>query len=197
MVALSKDIVSDFYPHFSQFFQRLVDLLQTREPQIIEWTFTTLAHLYKNLWRNLVKDIENVYELLLPLLASGKPPHIQQFASESFSFIGRKVSNKTSFVELIFAKLLLKPDDSLGVGQLLFHLVKGVKEQFHTCLDVFLPLFLKHVSSVQESVKTNPVFCAVEHCFLLMSRHTTTTHCSKVWKLLQVILTHRCNIVLI
>lgn len=94
VVAMSKDLLSDFYPHFSQFFQRLVDLLQTREPQIIEWTFTTLAHLYKNLWRHLVKDIEIVYELLLPLLASGKPSHIQQFASESFSFIGRKVSNK-------------------------------------------------------------------------------------------------------
>ena len=59
VVAVSKDLLSDFYPKFPQYFLRLVELLQTKEPQIIEWTFTTLAHLYKNLWRHLVKDIEN------------------------------------------------------------------------------------------------------------------------------------------
>ena len=184
MVALSKDLQADFYPKFPLFFARFVDLLQTKEPQIIEWTFTTLAFLYKYLWRALVKDIDRVYELQLPLLAANKPEHIQLFASESFAFIGRKITNKPSFVSLIFTKLVASPKDSLGVGQLLFQVIKGVKNQFHSNLDLYLPLYFKAVVALEGCVQDDPVFKAVEHCLLLMARHTTADFSTQVWKLL-------------
>lgn len=133
-----------------------------------------------------MKDIENVYELLFPLLSSDKPEYIQQFASESFAFIGRKVSNKTAFIELIFSKLSSNPEDTKGVGQLLFQLVKGVKRQFHSCLGVFLPIYLKFVSAVDGIAKDHPTFRAVEHSFLLMAFHTTDVHSSTLWKHLLV-----------
>ena len=186
IVAVARDLQSDFYPRFPEFFLKLVGLLQTRDPEITEWTFTTLAYLYKNLWRLLIKDINNVYGLLLPLLASHQPEHVQQFATESFAFIGRKVSDQAAFVDLIFTKLSENSGDSLGVGQLLFQIVKGVKNQFHTSLEVFLPLYFKSVSWIQEDVRDDPVFNAVNHCFLLMARHTSPLHCSRVWKLLLV-----------
>lgn len=187
IVAVAKDLQSDFYPKFSDFFIKLVNLLQTRDPEITEWTFTTLAYLYKSLWRLLIKDITNVYGLLAPLLASNQPEHVQQFATESFAFIGRKVSDHAGFVGLIFAKLRENPDDSLGVGQLLFQIIKGVKNQFHTSLEVFVPLYFKSVSCIKEGVNDDATFQAVNHCFLLMARHTSQLHCSRVWKLLLVI----------
>lgn len=138
----------------------------------------------------LIKDIANVYGLLAPLLASNQPEHVQQFATESFAFIGRKVSDNAGFIELIFAKLRDNPGDSLGVGQLLFQLVKGVKNQFHTSLEVFIPLYFKSVSCIEGNVNDDATFQAISHCFLLMARHTSQLHCSRVWKLLLVTLTY-------
>ena len=187
VVAVAKDLQSNFYPKFEAFFNRLVELLQTRDPQIVEWTFTALAYLYKSLWRLLVKDVSKVYELLLPLLAADKPDHIQLFASESFAFIGKKVSDPSTFINLVFSKLKERPEDRLGVGQLLFHLVKGVTNQFHTRLETFLPIYFKSLSKLEGvSIQDEAGFQAVEHCFLLMARHTSTAHCSRVWKLLLV-----------
>jgi U3 small nucleolar RNA-associated protein 20 len=186
VVAVAKDLQSDFYPKFPKFFIKLVDLLQVREPEITERTFTTLAYLYKNLWRLLIKDIQNVYGLLLPLLASNQPEHVQQFATESFAFIGRKVGDRSGFVELIFTKLQENTGDSLGVGQLLFQIVKGIKNQFHTSLELFLPIYFKYLSSIEQNVSNDPVFIAINHCFLLMARHTSPQHCSRVWILLLV-----------
>ncbi|KZS08061.1 Small subunit processome component 20 [Daphnia magna] len=184
VVAVAKDLQSDFYPKFPEFFLKLVGLLQVRDPEITEWTFTTLAYLYKNLWRLLVKDIDNVYGLLLPLLASTQPDHVQQFATESFAFIGRKVGDHTSFVELIFRKLRENAGDSQGVGQLLFQIVKGVKNQFHTSLEIFLPIYFQSISCIKENVSDDPVFNAVNLCFILMARHTSQLHCARVWNLL-------------
>ena len=186
VVAFAKDLQSDFYPKFHDFFKRLVDLLQTKDAQIIEWTFTTLAFLYKYQSRALVNDIDRVYELQLPLLASDKPEYVQLFASESFAFIGRKITDKPSFVDSVFSKLRENPQGSLGVGQLLFQIVKGVKNQFHSNLDLYLPLYLEAVAKLNGCVKEDPVFLAVEHCFLLMARHTTSMFTSQVWKLLLV-----------
>lgn len=185
-MAVAKDLQSDFYPHFPAFFKKLVDLLQTKEPQIIEWTFTTLAFLYKNLGRLLVKDIENVYELLVPILSSSQPYHVQQFAAESFAFIGRKVVHQASFIDLVFKNLGDKVQDSLGVGQLLFQLVRGVKKQFHTCLESFVPIYLKNLIGLEEPIENEPKFKAIEHCFVLMARHTSQSFCSRVWKLILV-----------
>lgn len=186
IVAVAKDLQSDFYPKFPDFFVKLVSLLQARDPEITEWTFTTLAYLYKSLSRLLIKDITNVYTLLVPLLASNQPEHIQQFASESFAFIGRKVSDQAGFIELVFNKLEENPGDNLGVGQLLFQMVKGVKNQFHSSLEVFLPLYFKPITLMEQDVANNPIFKAVEYCFVLMARHTSQLHCSRVWKLLLV-----------
>lgn len=161
--------------------------MKTREPEIIEWTFITLAFLYKNLWRLLVKDIKEVYGLLCPLLASDQPAHVQQFAAESFAFIGRKVHDQKAFIQHVFERLLENSTNSLGVGQLLFQLVKGVKSQFHTSLETFLPIYFQSVSKIQDDILDDPVFKAVAHCFVLMARHTSHLHCTRVWKILLVI----------
>lgn len=187
IVAVAKDLQSDFYPKFSDFFKKLVYLLQTKDPEITEWTFTTLAYLYKSLWRLLIKDIANVYTLLVPLLGSNQPEHVQQFATESFAFIVRKVNDHDGFVDLIFQKLRENPKDSQGVGQLLFQIVKGVKSQFHSSLEVFLPIYFRSIGLVKEEICDDPVYKAINHCFLLMARHTCQLHCSRVWKLLLVI----------
>lgn len=58
--------------------------------------FTSLAYLFKFLWRYMVKDIERVFKLHSELLHLTTKTHIRQFAVESFGFLLRKVCYKLS-----------------------------------------------------------------------------------------------------
>lgn len=61
VVQLARDLQTDFYPHFPDFFILITSLLETKDTEILEWAFTCLSYLYKYLWRLMVKDISNIY----------------------------------------------------------------------------------------------------------------------------------------
>ena len=77
---LARDLQNDFYPHFKEFFFVITLLLKIHDATLIEvdisslivydhcaivlrtqQSFTTLAYLFKFLWRYLLKDIEDVF----------------------------------------------------------------------------------------------------------------------------------------
>ena len=62
VVQLAKDLQGDFYPYFGSFFEIFLSLLSrySQEPRVLECIFQTLGHLFKFLWRNMVKDMKNV-----------------------------------------------------------------------------------------------------------------------------------------
>ncbi|XP_066264949.1 small subunit processome component 20 homolog [Branchiostoma lanceolatum] len=112
VVQLARDLQTDFYPHFGEFFLLLVPLLNTQDTDVIEWTFTCLLYLFKFLWRHLVRDITQVYSLYCPLLGKDHKPHIKNFAAESFAFLMRKVRDPSDFFDFIFQDLAKNPDVS-------------------------------------------------------------------------------------
>lgn len=61
VVQLARDLQTDFYPHFSDFFILITSLLDTKDTELLEWAFTCLSYLYKYLWRLMVKDMSNIY----------------------------------------------------------------------------------------------------------------------------------------
>ncbi|KAJ7329958.1 hypothetical protein JRQ81_016132 [Phrynocephalus forsythii] len=61
VVQLARDLQTDFYPHFQDFFLAITKLLDTQDTELLEWAFTSLSYLYKYLWRLMVKDISNIY----------------------------------------------------------------------------------------------------------------------------------------
>ena len=63
LVQLARDLQTDFYRHFKDFFDLLVQLLSryTQDSEILESTFVCLAYIFKFLWRYLVKDIRLVF----------------------------------------------------------------------------------------------------------------------------------------
>ncbi|KFM72556.1 Small subunit processome component 20-like protein, partial [Stegodyphus mimosarum] len=134
-VALARDLQFDFYPHFPKFFSAITLHLSTKDTELLEKLFTCLAYLFKFLWRYMVKDMKNVYRLFSSLLRESNREHIRIFAVESFAFLIRKVQDKEDLFSFIFKELQLKPEHSIGVGQLFFEVVKGVKEQFHSCTE--------------------------------------------------------------
>uniref|UniRef100_A0A8D2L0A2 UTP20 small subunit processome component n=1 Tax=Varanus komodoensis TaxID=61221 RepID=A0A8D2L0A2_VARKO len=134
VVQLARDLQTDFYPHFQDFFLTITRLLDTQDTELLEWAFTSLSYLYKYLWRLMVKDMSNIYGLYSTLLAHHKE-HIRNFAAESFTFLMRKVSDQNGLLNIMFLDLGEHPEKVEGVGQLIFEMCKGVRNMFHSCAE--------------------------------------------------------------
>ncbi|CAK9797535.1 Small subunit processome component 20 homolog [Anthophora quadrimaculata] len=147
VVAVSKDLQKDFYEYFPKFLKIIVDLLQTKDTEQIEYTFTSLAYLFKFLWRYLVKNIKTVLDLLLPLLADTQPAYINNFAAESFAFVARKIKDKDTFLKTILHILKNNPNGVPGCSKLLFEIVSGTPGMFHSCAEQMLSLYFNALNN--------------------------------------------------
>ncbi|XP_057411870.1 small subunit processome component 20 homolog isoform X3 [Balaenoptera acutorostrata] len=150
VVQLARDLQTDFYPHFQDFFLTITSILETQDTELLEWAFTSLSYLYKYLWRLMVKDMSNIYSMYSTLLAHRKL-HIRNFAAESFTFLMRKVSDKNALFNLMFLDLDEHPAKVEGVGQLLFEMCKGVRNMFHSCTETAVKLILQKLGPVTET----------------------------------------------
>ncbi|XP_076967884.1 small subunit processome component 20 homolog isoform X2 [Tamandua tetradactyla] len=149
VVQLARDLQTDFYPHFPDFFLTITPVLETQDTELLEWAFTSLSYLYKYLWRLMVKDMPNIYSMYSTLLAHNKL-HIRNFAAESFTFLMRKVSDKNALFNLMFLDLDNHPEKVEGVGQLLFEMCRGVRNMFHSCTGKAVKLILQKLGPVTE-----------------------------------------------
>ncbi|XP_037369681.1 small subunit processome component 20 homolog [Talpa occidentalis] len=150
VVQLARDLQTDFYPHFQDFFLTITSILETQNTELLEWAFTSLSYLYKYLWRLMVKDMASIYSMYSTLLAH-KKLHIRNFAAESFTFLMRKVSDKNALFNLMFLDLHKHPDKVEGVGQLLFEMCKGVRNMFHSCAGTAVKLILQKLGPITET----------------------------------------------
>ncbi|XP_060101236.1 small subunit processome component 20 homolog [Heteronotia binoei] len=171
VVQLARDLQTDFYPHFQDFFLCITKLLDTQDTELLEWAFTSLSYLYKYLWRLMVKDMSNIYGLYSTLLAHHKQ-HIRNFAAESFIFLMRKVSDQNALLNLMFLDLGEHPEKMEGVGQLIFAMCKGVRNMFHSCAEKVIPLILKKMGPVTETEITLP-WISVGEAFKCMVKSAT------------------------
>lgn len=120
VVALSKDLQKEFYAYYLKFLNQLIELLNTKDTDVLEWTFVCLAYLFKNLWRYLIKDINVVFVSLLPLLSSKRPEYVNNFAAESFAFVARKVKDRHAFLSLILSTVKDERDVSIMIVYLFY-----------------------------------------------------------------------------
>uniref|UniRef100_A0A8C4VGI6 UTP20 small subunit processome component n=1 Tax=Gopherus evgoodei TaxID=1825980 RepID=A0A8C4VGI6_9SAUR len=187
VVQLARDLQTDFYPHFQDFFLTITMLLGTQDTELLEWAFTSLSYLYKYLWRLMVKDMANIYSLYSTLLAH-KKPHIRKFAAESFTFLMRKVSDKNELFNLMFLDLGEHPEKVEGVGQLLFEMVKGVRHMFHSCAEKAIKLILLKLGPITETEAKLPwiiVGEAFKHMVKSAAVHIYKEHFEVLFKCLE------------
>ncbi len=86
------DLGLRFEPHFHRAVT-LVALVAAKHPdvEVIDWSFSCLAWLFKYLSRLLVPDMRPLYDVLTPLLGKEhQKPYVVRFAAESMSFLLRK-----------------------------------------------------------------------------------------------------------
>lgn len=157
--------------------QTLISLLDTKEPEQLEWTLICLAHLFKILKPYLKKDFGAVFDTLLTLLEADKADYITNFAVECFAFVARDIVDKEKFLTGILSKLSSQTVDdecsehvSRGCGQLLFEVIRGVNGQFHSCAEAYLRVYFMllskqkaHKSALLQSILSNMINVLVEH----------------------------------
>nr|XP_046234375.1 small subunit processome component 20 homolog isoform X2 [Scatophagus argus] len=188
VVQLARDLQTDFYPHFPDFFILITSLLDTKDTEVLEWAFTCLSYLYKYLWRLMVKDMSNIYSLYSTLLAH-KKEHIRKFAAESFSFLMRKVPDLDALLNHMFSDLQQHPDKAEGAGQLLFEMCKGVRNMFHSCTANALPVALRKLGPSTNpglSLPWDTVRDALDHMAQAAANHIDREQFLVLWESLQV-----------
>lgn len=92
--SFAHDLGVRFEDHFSKAVKLVASLAAKHgDVEVIEWSFTCLAWLFKYLSRLLVPNLRPVFEIMAPLL--GREPqklHTTRFAAEAMSFLVRKAA---------------------------------------------------------------------------------------------------------
>lgn len=94
LAAFARDLGPRFEKYYPQALQLIVDIAsKPQDVEVIEWTFTALAFLFKRLYKLLVPDLRPTYDVVSCLLGKTKrPPHIARFAAEAMSFLIKKAA---------------------------------------------------------------------------------------------------------
>ncbi|KAL1517967.1 hypothetical protein ABEB36_001661 [Hypothenemus hampei] len=150
VVAVARDLQKEFYPYYQSFIVIIIDLLNTKDSEQLEWTFSCLAYLFKILWRPMIKNIHEVFDSLLPLLSENKPEYINNFAAESFAFVARKVKDRQPFLKLLLKSVHKQKDGIAGCSKLLFEVLNGVNGQFHSCAEQVLQFYIEFLYTEHE-----------------------------------------------
>lgn len=96
LLSLMAHLAHDLGEKFEKFFERAVRTVSTlaathTDVEVIEWSFSCLAWLFKYLSRLLVPDLRPVFDLMSPLLGkSHQKIFVSRFAAEALSFLLRK-----------------------------------------------------------------------------------------------------------
>lgn len=88
----------DLGARFEKYYGRSLDLIvaiatKPQDVEVIEWTFGSLAFLFKYLSKLLVPDLRPTFNVMTAILGKSKcPPHIARFAAEALSFLVKKAA---------------------------------------------------------------------------------------------------------
>lgn len=147
--------------------------------QVIEWSFTCLAWLFKYLSRLLVSDLRPLFHIMAPLL--GREPqkfHITRFAAEAMSFLLRKAAlifHKNQMPLNLIVDWIFDDLDSIKGPTLTCHLyqhglmtlfvesMKGIDRGLHSCAPCVYRCLLERILEkfVHQSTKPEAVLFGV------------------------------------
>lgn len=192
VVQLARDLQQEFVPHFQDFFNILVKLLTdySQDAEVLEQIFQTFACLFRFLWRYLVKEFTTVFSYFSQLMQPSQKDHIKVFAAESCAYLLRKVKHQDELLNVLFGSLKAQPELVDGVGLLLFQMLKGVNNRFHTISEKAFPLILQKLGAwnPDERNKIRLPYDSVEQAVKVLmqecANHTTKEFCKPLWEIM-------------
>ena len=162
LAQLARDLGSRFEKHFSSSVTLVASVAATHpDVEVVEWSFSCLAWIFKFLSRLLVPDLRQVLRIMSPYIGRERQkPYVARFAAESMSFLIRKAGlayhkNKISLeraVSFLFHDLRDAAVDSKnndiykeGLMVMFSDAIKGVKDGLHSNASEILTCLLEHV----------------------------------------------------
>ncbi|KAL4895406.1 armadillo-type protein [Aspergillus ambiguus] len=167
LAQFARDLGSRFEKHFATAVTLVASVAATHpEVEVVEWSFTCLAWIFKFLSRLLVPDLRQLLGIMTPYLGKERQkPFVARFAAESMSFLIRKAGlvyykNNTPLdraVSFLLDDLTQTAADANnvdiykeGLMAMFSDAIKGVKFGLHSNgTDIFACL-LKHMSTEDE-----------------------------------------------
>jgi U3 small nucleolar RNA-associated protein 20 len=106
MTDFAHDLGTRFEKHYAKALEMVTSIAGTpQDVEVIEWSFTCLAFMFKYLSKLLVPDLRPTYDLMAPLLGKHRQQtHIARFAAEAMSFLVKKAgapANREKALQLI------------------------------------------------------------------------------------------------
>lgn len=166
--------------------------------QVVEWSFTCLAWLFKFLSRLLVPDLRPLFQIMAPFL--GKVPqkiHTTRFAAEAMSFLLKKAAiiyhkNQLPLIKIIdciFEHLESIDDDHTsldlyhhGLMTLLFESIKGIERRLHSSGDsIYRCLIERYLHRDASSAKIEPI---IKGLTIALIHHTDATNFAPILELI-------------
>lgn len=150
LASFAHDLGARFEGQFGLALSLVASLAATHPAvEVIEWSFTCLAWLFKYLSRLLVPDLRPLFKIMAPLL--GREPqktHTTQFAAEALSYLVRKTAvtfhkNKTPLETIVkhvvedLGSFEARPENmnlyERGLTALFVDSIKGIDRRLHSC----------------------------------------------------------------
>ena len=122
LTAFAHDLGERFEKHYPRALGLIVAFASSvHDAESIEWTFASLAFLFKYLSRLLVPDLRPTYDAVAPLMGRAKnSPHIARFAAEAMSFLIKKAAapgHKDKALRLIIGHAKRDVESAAGTKQ--------------------------------------------------------------------------------
>lgn len=157
------DLGVRFESHFSETVTLITCLASKHsDVQVIEWSFTCLAWLFKYLSRLLVPDLQSLYQIMAPLLGrEQQKAHTTRFAAEAMSFLLRKAAllyhKNQKPLKLIISCIL---DDLLSVV--------GLIQSFDLYQYGIMTLLHESMKGIDRQLNSSAVsiYCCLLECIL-------------------------------
>ena len=194
------DLGVRFEPHFASAVS-LVGSLATshKDIQVVEWSFTCLAWLFKYLSRLLAPDLRPLFQIMAPLL--GKVPqkyHTIRFAAEAMSFLLKKAAvfyhkNQLPLIKII--DCIFEDLESIdhghagldlyrhGLMTLFLESIKGIERRIHSCGDsVYRCLIERYLHRDTSKANTEPIIVGLS---IGLIHHTDATTFAPILGIIQ------------
>ncbi|EGX90661.1 HEAT repeat protein (DRIM), putative [Cordyceps militaris CM01] len=188
LTAFAHDLGARFEKYYERSLVLIVAIARRPQPaDVLEWTFGTLAFLFKYLAKLLVPDVRPTYRAVSALLGKDRlPGHIARFAAEAVSFLVKKAAAPShretalvGLVDYIRADLAGMVDDRQftlyndGVMTMFAEAIKGTDGTIHSTGGAILTTLIEAIPNEEKTLGTRQVWTDVI-CGVLTS---TIHHC--------------------
>ncbi|KAG0650687.1 U3 small nucleolar RNA-associated 20 [Hyphodiscus hymeniophilus] len=188
MTDFAHDLGTRFEKHYAKALEMVTSLAgMLQDVEVIEWSFTCLAFMFKYLSRLLVPDLRPTYDLMAPLLGKHRQQtHIARFAAEAMSFLIKKAgapANREKALPLIIRHAKLDLHSIAGTRQfgLYYHGVmtmfaeamKGNGMSIHTSGPAIFQSLIHGLDEVDLQWRGSPWMDVISGVLTSMIHHTS------------------------